>query len=272
MKLCILLTNRIISELNNNNSTSTYKMKALICIGHVPDTTSRIKFTDDNTKFDKTDIQYIVGPYEELGLTRLLEIKDSMPEMHITAVNVGLEETEPTLRKALAVGADEAIRVNAPATDALFVAKQIANVFKAGNYDFIVTGKESIDYNGGQVDGMVAEFLNLPSISGASKFDLNTAKATIEREIDSGREVVETGFPFVTSAQKGFAKEPRIPNMRGIMNARKKTLTIIEPDQQNQATSTTKYYLPEAKGKCKMVDPENVAELVRLLHEEAKVI
>ena len=247
-------------------------MKVLICIGHVPDTTSKIKFTDENTKFDTTDIQYIVGPYEELGLTRLLEIKDTMSQMQITVVNVGNTDTEPTLRKALAMGADQAIRVNAMPEDAMFVAKQIANVFSTGQYDFIITGKESIDYNSGQVAGMLAEFLDLPYVPDAAKFDLSTDKATIDREIDSGIETVEVGFPFITSAQKGFAKEPRIPNMKGIMNARKKTLTIIEAVSQEYATSTPKYYLPQLKGKCKMIDAENAKELVRLLNVEAKAI
>ncbi len=247
-------------------------MKVLICIGHVPDTTSRIKFTDDDTKFDTTDIQYVVGPYEELGLTRLLEIKTQIPTMKITAINVGLVDTEPTLRKALAIGADEAIRVNTEAVDAFTVAKQISEVFKSGEYDFIVTGKESIDYNGGQVDGMIAELLNIPSVSGAAKFEIDGDKAIIDREIDAGIETVETSFPFVTSAQKGFAKEPKIPNMRGIMQARRKKLTIIEPVEQNTVTQTGKHYLPEAKGACKIIDAENVQELVRLLHEEAKAI
>lgn len=247
-------------------------MKALICIGHVPDTTSKIRFTENDTKFDTTDIQYIVGPYEELGLTRLLDIKDSGTDLHITAINVGPAETEATLRKALAMGADEAIRVDAIPTDAFFVAKQIAEVFKAGEYDFIVTGKESIDYNGGQVDGMIAAFLDIPSISGATKFELDGNKSKFEREIDGGKEVVESSFPFVTSAGKDFAKEPRIPGMRGIMAARRKALDVKPPVEQAVKTEVVKHYLPEPKPACKLVSPDNVDELVRLLHEEAKVI
>ncbi len=247
-------------------------MKALVCIGHVPDTTSKIRFTDNDTKFDNTDIQYIIGPYEELALTRLLDIKDSGTDVHITAVNVGPVETEATLRKALAMGADEAVRVNAEPADAVFVAKQIAEVFKNGEYDVIVTGKESIDYNGSQVEGMIAEFIGLPSVSGASLFEIDGDKVKMEQEIEGGKQVLNATFPFVVSAGKGFALEPRIPNMRGIMMARRKKLDVVEPVEQNNMTEVVKHYLPEAKPQCKMVDPENVEELVRLLHEEAKII
>ncbi len=247
-------------------------MKALVCIGHVPDTTSKIKFTDGDTKFDTTDIQYIIGPYEELALTRLLDIKDGGVDLNITAVNVGPVETEATLRKALAMGADEAVRVNAEPTDAVFVAKQIAEVYKNGDYDVIVTGKESIDYNGGQVEGMIAEFIGLPSVSGASLFEIDGDKVKMEQEIEGGKQVLDAKFPFVVSAGKGFALEPRIPNMRGIMMVRRKKFDVVEPIDQNNMTEVVKHYMPEAKPACKMVDPENVEELVRLLHEEAKII
>ncbi len=249
-------------------------MKVLICIGHVPDTTSKIKFTDDDTKFDTTDIKYIVGPYEELALTRLLDIKDSGVDMHITVVNVGAAETEPTIRKALATGADDAIRVNSEIGDNLFIAKQIAEVYKNGDYDVIVTGKESVDFNGGQLEGMIAEYLNIPSVSGASKFEIEGDKAILEQEVEGGTLKLEAGFPFVVSAGKGFCPqpEPRIPNMRGIMTARKKPLQVVEPVNQDILTETAKFYLPEAKPACKTVSPDNVEELVRLLHEEAKVI
>ena len=162
-------------------------MKVLLCIGHVPDTTSKIKFTNNDTEFDKTNIQYVIGPYEELALTRLLDIKDNLKDLKITAINVGLKETEPTLRKALAVGADDAIRVDADPKDALYVANQIAEVYKKGEFDCIVTGKESIDYNGSQVGEMIAEILDLPSVSGVSFFDIDGDKAKLEREIDGGR-------------------------------------------------------------------------------------
>ncbi len=247
-------------------------MKVLLCISHVPDTTSRIRFTDNDTAFDKTDIQYIIGPHEELALTRLLEVKEELGDLHITVLNVGTAETETTIRKALAVGADDAIRVDAEPTDALFVAKQIAEVFKNGDFDFIVTGKETIDYNGAQVGEMVAELLDLPSISSTSHFEIKDGKAFLEREIDGGKEKIEVDFPFVSTAGKGFAIEPRIPSMRGIMQARRKPLNVVQPIEQAAKTKVNKYYLPEPKGACKMVDADNVEELIRLLHEEAKVL
>ncbi|MBN1251884.1 MAG: electron transfer flavoprotein subunit beta/FixA family protein [Bacteroidales bacterium] len=247
-------------------------MKVLLCIGHVPDTTSKIRFTENDTVFDTKDIQYIVGPYEELALTRLLEIKEQIGDLNITAINVGPQDTEPTIRKALAVGADDAIRVNAEATDALFVAKQIAEVFKNGDYDFIVTGRESIDFNGAQVGEMIAELLDIPSISSTTKIEIDGKTAKLNREIDGGKEALELEFPFVSTAGKGFALEPRIPSMRGIMQARKKPLQVIEPISQEVKTKTNKFYLPESKAACKFVDAEDVDELVRLLHEEAKVI
>jgi len=247
-------------------------MKVLLCVGHVPDTTSKIRFTEDDTAFDTKDIQYIIGPYEELALTRLLEIKEKNAGSTITVVNVGNKTTEPTIRKALAVGADDAIRVDAEATDALFVAKQIAEVFKNGDFDFVVTGKESIDFNGAQVGEMVAELLDIPSVSSTTKIEIEGELAKLNREIDGGKESLELGFPFVSTAGKGFALEPRIPNMRGIMQARKKPLKVVEAVAQDTKTKTNKFYLPEAKAACKMVDAENVEELVRLLHEEAKIL
>ena len=247
-------------------------MNILICVGHVPDTTSKIKFVDDDTAFNKTDIQYIVGPHEELALTRLLDLRDAGNALKITTVTVGAKDTEPTIRKALAMGADMAIRIDAEPTDASFVAKQIAEVFKQGEYDLVVTGKESIDFNGGQVAGMIAEYLDLASINSAAKFDIEGDKLLFERDTDLGKEVIEGVKPMVVSSGKGFAIEPRIPNMRGIMMARKKKLTVVEPAGNEKLTSVDKFYLPAPKGACKMVDADNVDELVRLLHEEAKII
>jgi electron transfer flavoprotein beta subunit len=247
-------------------------MKALICIGHVPDTTSKIKFINDNTEFDNTNIQYIIGPYEELALTRLLDIKDKNPDLNITAINVGLADTETTLRKALAIGADDAIRVNAQPVDAMFVANQIAQVFKNGLFDFIVCGKESIDYNGGQVGEMLAEILDIPSVTSTSYFEIEANKAKLERETEDGKEQLNLNFPFVSTAGKGFAIEPRIASMRGIMASRKKPLIVIEPIHTEIKTKTIKYYLPLSKAGCKFIDPEHVDELVELLHSEAKVI
>ncbi len=247
-------------------------MKVLLCIGHVPDTTSKIRFVEGDTQFNKSDIQYIIGPYEELALTRLLEIKEKIGDLTITVINVGLAETEATLRKALAVGADDAIRVDAEPLDAYFVACQIAEVFKQSGFDFIVTGKESIDFNGAQVGEMISEILDIPSISSTSFIDIVGGKAKLDREIDGGKESLELAFPFVSTAGKGFAIEPRIPGMRGIMSARTKPMKIVSPQTQNAKTKAVKYYLPPSKSGCKYVDNENVGELVRLLHEEARVI
>ena len=246
-------------------------MKVLLCIGHVPDTTSKIRFSDNDSQFNKTDIQFIIGPYEELALTRLLEIKEKIGNLTITVINVGLSETEATLRKALAVGADDAIRVDAEPIDAYFVAHQIAEVCKQGNYEFIVTGKESIDYNGAQVGEMIAEILDIPSISSTSFIDIVDGKASLQREIDGGKEFIEPAFPFVSTAGKGFAIEPRIPGMRGIMSARQKPMLVVPPKSIDSKIKAIKYFLPPAKSGCKYVNAEHVEELVKLLHEEAKV-
>src|SRR3990172_4846526 len=202
-------------------------MKFLVCISQVPDTTTRITFTPDKKAFNAQGVQFIINPNDEIALTRALELKESLGGT-VSVINVGQPNTEPNLRKALAIGADDAIRVNAEPTDAYFVAFQIAEVIKKNTYDVILAGKESIDYNGGQVPEMIAEFLGIPSVSVATKLDINGTTATLEREIDGGKEVVETKLPFVAGAQKGMS-EPRIPNMRGIMTARSKPLVVVEP-------------------------------------------
>ncbi len=245
-------------------------MKFLVCISHVPDTTTKITFTPDKKSFNAQGVQFIINPYDEIALTRALELKEVLGGT-ITVINVGQANTEPTLRKALAIGADDAIRINAEPTDAYFVAFQIAEVAKKNLYDVILTGKESIDYNGGQVPMMLGEFLGIPSISVATKLDISGTTATLEREIDGGKEVVETKLPFVAAAQKGMS-EPRIPNMRGIMTARTKPLVVVEPTACDMLSSSVQFDLPPAKGECKMIDPNNVGELVNLLHTEAKVI
>ena len=246
-------------------------MKILVCISHVPDTTAKISFTDGGKTYDKNNVQFIISPYEELALTRALELKEA-GEGTITVINVGEVETEPTLRKALAMGADDAIRVNANPTDAMFVAKQIAEVAKQENYDIIFTGKESIDYNGGQVGEMVAEMLDIPSITSVSHIDVNGNTADLQREMDGGYEKVSCDFPFVASGQKGIAPEARIPAMRGIMMARKKPLKVVDAVEAKVATEVKNHTLPEPKGACVMIEPDNAKELIRLLHEEAKAL
>lgn len=245
-------------------------MKILVCITHVPDTTSRIAFTENDTKFDKNGVQFIIGPYDDYALARAVELKESNGAS-ITVLNVGEAETEPTLRKALAIGADEAIRINAFPSDSYFVAKQIANVAKEGNYDMILMGRESIDFNGGMVHGMVGEMLGMPSFSPVMKLDLDGNNATLLREIEGGKETLTASLPFVAGCQEPIA-EWKIPNMRGIMSARTKPLNVVEPADNDVKSVTEKYELPPAKGAVKMIDKDNVGELVKLLKSEAKVL
>ncbi|WP_200977056.1 electron transfer flavoprotein subunit beta/FixA family protein [Echinicola sp. 20G] len=245
-------------------------MKILVCITHVPDTTSKIQFTDNNTQFDKTGVQFIIGPYDDYALARAVELRDQTSGS-LTVLNVGEAETEPTLRKALAIGADEAIRVNAFPSDSLFVANQIAHYAKEGGYDLILMGRESIDFNGGMVHGMVAEMLGMPSISPVMKLDLEGETAKLAREIEGGKEYLEVNLPFVAGCQEPIA-EWKIPNMRGIMSARTKPLNVVEAVSEDAATKTISYELPPAKGAVKLIDKDNVEELVQLLQNEAKVL
>ena len=246
-------------------------MNILVCISKAPDTTAKIAFTDNNSKFEENGVQFIVNPYDEwYALVRGLELKEANGGT-VTTVTVGGADYDPIIRKALAIGADEAVRIDAAATDAFFVAKQIAEYAKDKNFDLIFTGKETIDYNGSQLGGMIAEMLDLPYISLASKLDMNGDTATIEREIEGGDEIVEVNKPFVLSAAKGMA-EQRIPNMRGIMAARTKPLTVVPAVEVTALTEVKGYSLPPAKGVCTYIDADNMQELVKLLHEEAKVI
>ncbi len=247
-------------------------MKILVCISKTPDTTAKIAFTDNNTKFDTNGVQWIINPYDEwYSLVRAIELKEADASTIIHLVTVGAADAEPIIRKALALGGDEAIRVNADSHDSFFIASQIAEVAKQGGYDLIFTGKETIDYNGSSIGGMVAELLDLPYVSLATKFELSGTQAKITREIEGGEEVCEVALPVVVSCQKGVA-EQRIPNMRGIMAARTKPLKAAEPKGVDALTSVAGFDLPPAKAGVKLVDAENVDELVRLLHEEAKAI
>lgn len=246
-------------------------MKILVCISKAPDTTTKITFTDNNTKFAADGVQWIINPYDEwYALVRAIELKEKDSSTVIHLVTVGEADAEPVIRKALALGGDEAIRINASSQDSYYIASQIAEVAKQGSYDLIFTGKETIDYNGSSIGGMVSEILNLPYISLATKFELNGANATITREIEGGEEVCEAALPVVVSCQKGMA-EARIPNMRGIMAARTKPLKVIEPAAIDSLTSIAGFELPPSKAGVKLVPADNPAELVRLLHEEAKV-
>jgi electron transfer flavoprotein beta subunit len=246
-------------------------MKLLVCISKAPDTTSKIDFVENNTKFNEAGVQYIVNPYDEwYALVRALELKETLGGT-VTTITVGTVDDEAVIRKALAIGADESVRINANAKDAYYTAFQIADYAKKGGFDIIFTGKETINYNGSQVGGMIAELVNMPYISLASKLDVNGTTATIHKEMTGGVEVVEVNLPFVISAAKGMA-EQRIPNMRGIMAARTKPLQVVEPVAVDELVSFVNFDLPKAKSACKYIDPANVAELVHLLHTEAKVI
>jgi len=246
-------------------------MKILVCISKSPDTTSKVAFTDGNTKFDENGVQYIVNPYDEwYALVRALEIKEAGGGT-VTIVTVGSAADEAVIRKALAIGADEAVRINADPKDAYYAAMQIANYAKTNVFDLILTGKETINYNGSQVGGMIAEELDLPFVSLAEKLAVNGSILILEREIVGGVQVIEVSIPAVISCAKGMA-EQRIPNMRGIMAARTKPLTVVEPVAIEELTNYVNYTMPNAKSAVKMIDPENMDELVELLHNEAKVI
>ncbi|MEN9978590.1 MAG: hypothetical protein RLZZ569_1215 [Bacteroidota bacterium] len=246
-------------------------MKILVCISKSPDTTSKIAFTDGNKQFDENGVQYIVNPYDEwYALVRGLELKETLGGS-LTIITVGNVADEAIIRKALAIGADDAVRIDAEPKDAYYTAMQIAQYAKENNFDLVLTGKETINYNGSQVGGMLAEALDLPFISLATKLDVTNNVARLEREIVGGVQVVEATLPLVVSCAKGMA-EQRIPNMRGIMAARTKPLNVIAPVATDELTTYVEYGLPSAKSAVKMIDPSNMDELVALLHNEAKVI
>jgi electron transfer flavoprotein beta subunit len=244
-------------------------MKILVCISCVPDTTSRINFIDNNTKFDTNGVQFIIGPYDDYALARAVEIKEANAGTTLTVLNVGTAETEPIIRKALAIGADDAIRVNAEPTDSFFVASQIAE--HAKGFDLVLMGRESIDFNGGVVHAMVGEMLGLPSFSPVMKLDIAGTTAKMTREIEGGKETLEANLPLVLGCQEPIA-EWKIPNMRGIMSAKTKPLKVVEPKSVNASVKLKKFELPAPKGAVKMIAADNVAELVKLLKTEAKVL
>ncbi len=248
-------------------------MKILVCISHVPDTTSKINFTSDHSAFDSNGIQFVINPNDEFGLTKAVQLKEAQGGS-ITVLTVGDASTEPTLRKALAIGADEAIRVNAEAKDSFQVAAEIADVVKNGDYNLIICGKESIDYNGQAVPTMVAAICNLPIVNACMGLNLDGEEATMIREIEGGKETVKASLPVVLGGQKGLVEENelRIPNMRGIMSARTKPLQVKEPIGAAPKSSHTHFEKPPAKADVKLVEAGQEKELVQLLHTEAKVI
>jgi electron transfer flavoprotein beta subunit len=249
-------------------------MKILVCISNVPDTTTKIKFAGGNTSIDTTGIQWVINPWDELSLTRALELKDDASSgiKTVTVIHVGPATSEPTIRKALAIGADDAIRVNAVSSDAWFVATQIAEVVRKEQFEIIMCGIESSDYNGSVVGGMIAEFLGIPSVSAVSGLKIENGQPLMVREIDGGKEVVSVPAPFVAVVQKGIAKEPRIAAMRGIMMARSKPVKLYEPIAVESLTEIVEFEKPVPRAACKYIDAENPAQLLDLLLNEAKVI
>ncbi|MBT8184770.1 MAG: electron transfer flavoprotein subunit beta/FixA family protein [Eudoraea sp.] len=248
-------------------------MKILVCISNVPDTTSKINFTEDNSRFDDNGVQFVINPNDEFGLTRAMWFKEKQgATLHVATV--GSASTEPTIRKALAIGADEAIRIDAEPTDGFFVAHQLAEVIKNGAYDLVIAGRESIDYNGGMVPGIIASLLDMNFVNTCIGLEIEGDKATAVREIDGGKEKIATTLPLIIGGQKGLVEESdlRIPNMRGIMMARQKQLNVVPPVEAIRATKEVSFEKPAAKGAVKLVDAGNVDELVSLLHNEAKVI
>jgi electron transfer flavoprotein beta subunit len=249
-------------------------MKILVCISNVPDTTTKIRFAGGNTSIDTTGVQWVINPWDELSLTRALELKDdaSSGVKSVTVVHVGPATSEPTIRKALAIGADDAVRVNAESQDAYVVAAQIAEVVKKEQFDIIICGIESSDYNGSVVGGMVSEFLGIPSVSAVSGIKIENGHPVLSREIDGGKEVVTVPVPFVAIVQKGIAKEPRIAAMRGIMMARTKPVKLVEPVAVESLTRIIEFEKPTPRAACKYIDADNPAQLIDLLQNEAKVV
>ncbi len=248
-------------------------MKILVCISNVPDTTSKINFTNGDTEFDTNGVQFVINPNDEFGLTRAMWFKEKQGAV-VHVATVGEVQVEPTMRKALAIGADEAIRVNAHPSDGYFVASQLAEVIKNGDYDLVIAGRESIDYNGGMVPGIIAEMLNMSFVNTCIGLEIEGDTATAVREIDGGKETLETKLPLIVGGQKGLVEETdlRIPNMRGIMMARQKKLAVVEAVETSPATRDVKFERPAPKGEVKLVDASNIDDLVQLLHKEAKVI
>lgn len=246
-------------------------MNILVCVSKTPETTAKISFKNNDTEFNSDGVQHIMNPYDEwYALVRAIELKEAHGGK-VVAINVGPASNDIIIRKALAIGADEAVRIDGEPKSAEYISRQIANYAQAHSFDMIFTGKESIDYNGSLVGSMIAELLDLPFLSYASNLEMTGESAVVTCDIEGGVEVVEVNPPFVLSAAKGLA-EQRIPNMRGIMMAKRKPMEVMQPVETNEKVEIEKYSLPEDKTGVKLVDPENMEELVRLLHEEAKVI
>lgn len=246
-------------------------MKILVCVSKTPETTAKISFVNDGKDFNTDGVQYIMNPYDEwYALVRAIELKEANGGT-VTVVNVGPAANDVVIRKALAIGADDAVRIDGEATSSIYAAKQIANYAKDQGFDLIFCGKETIDYHGNEVAGMVAELMDLPYVSYAVSLDVDGTSAKVERDVEGGTETVSVSMPMVVSAAKGMA-EQRIPNMRGIMMAKRKPLNVVPAQETEEKTTLSGYTLPSEKSAVKLIDPDNMDELVRLLKEEAKVL
>ncbi len=248
-------------------------MKILVCISHVPDTTSKINFSNNSEEFDNQGVQFVINPNDEFGLTRAMWFKEKQ-NATIDVINVGSSNTEPTLRKALAIGADKAIRIDAEPLDGFFVAKQIANYISENPYDLIIAGRESIDYNGGMVPGIIAGLTKTNFVTNCTSLEIESNTATIEREIDGGKEILKCDLPLIIGGQKGLVEESdlRIPNMRGIMQARQKPFEVVNCTNSESKTKSVKFQKPAPREEVKLVSPENLDQLINMLHNEAKVL
>ncbi len=248
-------------------------MKILVCISSVPDTTTKISFVNDNKEFNSAGVQFIINPYDEFGLTKALKIKEQLGGT-VTVIHVGPASNEPIIRKALAIGADNAVRIDGEAVDGLMVAHEIANYVKNNPFDLIFTGRESIDYNGGIVPHALSAILNIPAVSPCVGLEINGNEAHLETFVDGGKEKLKTALPVIVGSQKGLVEESDliIPNMRGIMLSRTKPLEVLAVQNSVNNQKVAQYELPPAKKACKMIDAGNVEELVSLLQNEAKVI
>lgn len=248
-------------------------MKILVCISCVPDTTSKINFKNNDTEFDNSQIQYVINPNDEFGLTRAIWFKEN-DGSEIDVISVGLENNDQILRKVLAIGADRGFRINQEALDSFQVAKLLSNHISNNNYDLIIAGRESIDYNGGMVPGIIAEILNFNYVTNCVGLEITDKSAKIKREIEGGVETLSCKLPLIIGAQKGLVEESdlKIPNMRGIMQARQKPFEIIEYKTEEIKTRTIRFEKPESNKEIKLVSPDNLDKLIDYLHNEAKVI
>jgi len=248
-------------------------MNVVVCINHVPDTEAKIKVASDNLSIDKAGVNFMLSPYDEIAIEEGLRIRDKF-KGEVVAISLGSDAHKETLRKALAMGVDKAVLLKDDGLrDSFGVAFGLAEEIKLRNPDVVLFGKQSIDYDDAQVGTLVAEMLSLPSVAVVVKLELQDGKALCEREIEGGHEVVEATLPAVFLAQKGL-NEPRYPSLKGIMAAKSKPIEEKPAAQGEIRVETVQMRKPPAKGAGKILgtDKSAVPELIRLLHEEAKVI